>query len=149
AATADASADSPAGAMAEASRHRLLQLSRGADKCSEAGRGPFPWHPSLVAHAAAAKPERLDDDGTDRGGGRGLAPETAQPPPLARCTLRRQTPEVGAVCSNWARTDLSGMREATRVPTAIIAPAPQACRYHVKGLGFLQCTFVAPPAHFV
>src|SRR5215475_1314505 len=39
---------------------------------------------------------------------------------LARCTLRRQTPEVGAVCSNWARTDLSGGREATRVPTAII-----------------------------
>src|SRR5262249_50911245 len=110
----------PSRAMAEASRHRLLQLSRGADKCSEAGRVPFPCHPSLVAHAAAAKPERLDDDGTDRAVGRGLAPETAHPPSLARCTLRRQTPEVGAVCSNWARTDLSGGREATRVPTAIM-----------------------------
>ncbi len=34
--------------------------------------------------------------------------------------LRRQIPEVGAVCPNWARTDLSGGREVTRVPTAII-----------------------------
>src|SRR5262249_60219499 len=76
------------GAMAEASRHRLLQLSRGADKCSEAGRVPFPCHPSLVAHAAAAKPERLDDDGTDRAVGRGLAPETAHPPSLARFAVR-------------------------------------------------------------
>ena len=32
--------------------------------------------------------------------------------------LRRQTPEVGAVCPNWARTDLCGGREVTRVPTA-------------------------------
>ena len=27
-------------------------------------------------------------------------------------------PEVGAVCPNWARTDLCGGREVTRVPTA-------------------------------
>src|ERR1700675_1066657 len=34
--------------------------------------------------------------------------------------LRRSvyTPEVGAVCPNWARTDLCGGREVTRVPTA-------------------------------
>src|SRR5262249_7140361 len=90
AATADASADSPAGAIAEASRHRLLQLSRGADKCSEAGRIPFPCHPSLVAHAAAAKPERLDDDGTDRAVGRGLAPKPRilHPWPDARFAVR-------------------------------------------------------------
>ena len=31
---------------------------------------------------------------------------------------RRQTPEGGAVCLNWARTDLCGGREVTRVPTA-------------------------------
>ena len=35
---------------------------------------------------------------------------------------RRYTPEVGAVCLNWARTDLCGGREVTRVPTAIIRP---------------------------
>jgi hypothetical protein len=32
----------------------------------------------------------------------------------------RYTPEVGAVCPNWARTDLCGGREVTRVPTALI-----------------------------
>jgi len=32
--------------------------------------------------------------------------------------MRRYTPEVGAVCLNWARTDLCGGREVTRVPTA-------------------------------
>ena len=37
---------------------------------------------------------------------------------MARKTLRRQTPKVGAVCLNWARTDLCGGREVTRVPTA-------------------------------
>ena len=30
-------------------------------------------------------------------------------------TLRRQTPKVGAVCPNWARTDLCGGLEVTRV----------------------------------
>ena len=29
-------------------------------------------------------------------------------------TTRRHTPEVGAVCPNWARTDLCGGREVTR-----------------------------------
>ena len=33
-------------------------------------------------------------------------------------TTSRYTPEVGAVCPNWARTDLCGGREVTRVPTA-------------------------------
>jgi hypothetical protein len=38
---------------------------------------------------------------------------------IRRTTLRRQTPKVGAVCLNWARTDLSGGRSAMGVPTAI------------------------------
>ena len=32
---------------------------------------------------------------------------------IAKC---RYSPEVGAVCPNWARTDLCGGREVTRVP---------------------------------
>ena len=36
-------------------------------------------------------------------------------------TTRRYTPEVGAVCPNWARTDLCGGREVTRVPTAKVS----------------------------
>ena len=35
-------------------------------------------------------------------------------------TTRRYIPEVGAVCPNWARTDLCGGREVTRVPNAIV-----------------------------
>ena len=35
---------------------------------------------------------------------------------------RRQSPEVGAVCLNWARTDLCGGRAVMRVPTAIRDP---------------------------
>ena len=38
-------------------------------------------------------------------------------------TTRRYTPEVGAVCPNWARTDLCGGREVTRVPTAKVSGA--------------------------
>src|SRR6266852_7602544 len=34
----------------------------------------------------------------------------------------RYTPEVGAVCPNWARTELCGEREVTRVPTANGSP---------------------------
>ena len=34
---------------------------------------------------------------------------------IAKC---RYIPEAGAVCPNWARTDLRGGREVTRVPTA-------------------------------
>ena len=38
----------------------------------------------------------------------------------ASSTLGRQILEVGAVCPNWARTDLCEGREVTRVPTATI-----------------------------
>jgi RNA-directed DNA polymerase len=37
-----------------------------------------------------------------------LAPQTANPSPLAASALRRHTPEVGAVCGNPARTVLCG-----------------------------------------
>jgi hypothetical protein len=39
--------------------------------------------------------------------------------------VRRQTPEVGAVCGKAARTDLCGGRSAMGVPTAIVARAPR------------------------
>jgi hypothetical protein len=38
---------------------------------------------------------------------------------VAKRTLRRQTPKVGARCGNTARRDLCGGRVVTRVPTAI------------------------------
>jgi hypothetical protein len=39
-------------------------------------------------------------------------------------SARRQAPEVGAECLNWARSDLCGGSGVTRFPTAII----QDCR---------------------
>ena len=65
-AAAYASTDSRAGKVAEAGRHRLLQLSRGADKRSDTDRVPLPRHQSMAAHAAAAEPEGRDDLGAGR-----------------------------------------------------------------------------------
>src|SRR5208283_1660524 len=50
--------------------------------------------------------------------GRRIPPPATTPASLAKCALRRQTPEVGAECPNWARSDLCGGRSAMRVPTA-------------------------------
>ena len=47
-------------------------------------------------------------------------PTAAYLAPLAQRTLRRQTPEVGAVCGKSARTVLCGGRAVMRVPTAIV-----------------------------
>src|SRR5271165_4400335 len=54
-------------------------------------------------------------------------------------TLRRQSPEVGAVCGNPARTVLCGGRSAMSVPTAIFAS---------HGLGFpsQKAWIFLPPA---
>ena len=48
--------------------------------------------------------------GTDDAAGERLASETDHPPSLAERTLRRHTPEAGAVCGKAARTDLGGGR---------------------------------------
>src|SRR6202790_2833961 len=49
---------------------------------------------------------------------------------IAKC---RHTPEAGAVCPNWARTDLCGGREVTRVPTAKLAVRDrQACFFYLR-----------------
>src|ERR1700724_1847779 len=45
------------------------------------------------------------------------------------------TPEAGAVCPNWARTDLCGGREATRVPTAKVAGRRSKRRFCRVGPG--------------
>ena len=57
--------------------------------------------------------------GTGGEAGRPLAPQAQDPPPLAAAALRRQAPEVGAVCGKPARTVLCGGRPVMGVPTAI------------------------------
>jgi len=61
---------------------------------------------------------------------------------VAKRTLRRQTPKVGARCGNTARRDLCGGRAVTRVPTAICRKAMHA--EHADGDGPL-----ALPAAYV
>ena len=55
----------------------------------------------------------------------GMAPETPHPSSLAKPAVCRQTPKVGAVCGNPARTDLCGGTGVTRFPTANSEPTPK------------------------
>src|SRR5258708_17549339 len=75
--------------MARANRRRLFRLPRGADQQPGAERVSIP-HPRCLASAVMS----------------------AQP------KSKSQTPEVGAECPNWARSDLCGGRSAMGVPTA-------------------------------
>jgi hypothetical protein len=93
---------------------KISQMSHAADSATA----------RLCKIAAVAEPKRWNDLGADQAVGRPLAPETANPSSVARESLRRQTPKVGAVCPNWARTDLCGGREVTRVPTAKVGLEP-------------------------
>ena len=62
------------------------------------------------------KPNAIELDITDTGVG--IPPEAQYPASLAECEVRRQTPEVGAGCLNWARPYLCGGRPERAVPTA-------------------------------
>ena len=97
---------------------------------------PPPCHRPLAAHAAATQPEGSDHVGTDDAAGGRLASETDHPPSLAERSLRRHTPEVGAVCGKAARTVLCGGREVTRVPTAKVLFGAM----HESGCGPKRCT---------
>ena len=56
-------------------------------------------------------------------------------------------PEVGAVCGKAARTDLSGGREATRVPTATLAPLPLGSKPAVTAPQSRDGQFTASTGH--
>jgi hypothetical protein len=94
--------------MAEAGRDRLLRLPCGSDQPSGVGKLPAPCGQPLAALAAATQPAQPRHLGSDGQAYRRLAPPTAHPSSLAAATLRRQTPEVGAVCGNAARTICAG-----------------------------------------
>jgi RNA-directed DNA polymerase len=74
---------------------------------------------AMAAQPSTAQPEGSYHVATGSETGPRLAATTESPSPLAAETVRRQAPEVGAVCGNPARTDLCGGRSVTGVPTAI------------------------------
>src|SRR5215217_6372963 len=119
AATADAPAHSPAGAMAEAGRHRLRRLPCCADQQSCLSGVPLSHCRPLATHASATQPEGWFDVGENSVHRQRLAPEATHPSPLAAAAFCRQTPKVGAECPNGARSDLCGGRSVMGVPTAI------------------------------
>src|SRR5258707_7314415 len=111
--------------MAETGRQGLLQLPCRADQQSGAGCIPLLRHRTLATIAQATQSERRHDVAADHAVGQRLAPETGYPSSMAKNTLRRHPPKVGAVCGKAARTVLCGGRSAMSVPTAI-AKKPQA-----------------------
>src|SRR5262249_49173065 len=98
---------------------RILQLLRGADQHSGAGSVPLSLDQTLAARAPAPQPEGSNKLGADNAIGHGMDSISAHPAPMAAGPLRRQTPKVGAVCPNRARTVLCGGRSAMSVPTVI------------------------------
>src|SRR5258707_15820881 len=94
--------------MAETGRQGLLQLPCRADQQSGAGCIPLLRHRTLATIAQATQSERRHDVGADHAVGQRLAPETGYPSSMAKNTLRRHPPKVGAVCGKAARTVLCG-----------------------------------------
>jgi hypothetical protein len=90
-----------------------------ADQQSGADHVPLLRQQTLATIAAATRPKRRHDLGKDHAVGQRLASQATYPSSLAASGLRCQTPRVGAVCPNWARTDNCGGRSAMNVPTAI------------------------------
>ena len=97
----------------------LLRLPRGAHQRACPLGVPPPCHRALATRPAPAQPEGQDGMGPTGQAGQSLAAQAPDIPPLARSTLPRQAPKVGAGCGNAARTVLCGGRAVMRVPTAM------------------------------
>src|SRR5258708_3177214 len=113
---------------------RLQEQSgvRREERQGEDGAGIGPLHGARRGEETSRQPGW--GGGGVKGGGRGECEAAKYGPGTVRgnrvpgaeahvafrenIPTRRYTPEVGAVCPNWARTDLCGGREVTRVPTA-------------------------------
>ena len=87
---------------------------------NSAAIGAFRYHVIVLWHRQLCRRSQKSTTGMDADGeaGRRVPPQAASPSSLAECALCRQTPEVGAECPNWARSDLCGGRSAMSVPTA-------------------------------
>src|ERR1700680_3672401 len=115
--------------MARANRRRLFRFPRRADQQPGAERVSIPRPRSLASAAMSAQPKSKNAMDAHDETGRRVAPPAASPEPLAECALRRQTPEVGAECPNWARSELSGGRSETGVPTGnVFGHRPRSLR---------------------
>jgi hypothetical protein len=101
--------------MAQPGCRRLFHLPRRADEQRGDRCLPPPRHRALAPAPLPAQPKGPSGVAADDEAGRRLSPQAADTSSLAECALRRQTPEVGAECPNWARSDLCGGRPAMGV----------------------------------
>ena len=100
---------------------RLLCLSRRAHKHARSFSVPPSCCRTLATRLAPAQPEGPDDMGDGGQAGGTLAPQAPDIPSLAVSTLPRQTPKVGAVCGNAARTVLCGGARSNARPLYVAA----------------------------
>jgi hypothetical protein len=107
------------GRVARVGGSRLLRLQRRAHKHARSFSVPPSCRRTLATRLAPAQPEGPDDMGDGGQAGGTLAPQAPDIPSLAVSTLPRQTPKVGAVCGNAARTVLCGGRAVMRVPCTL------------------------------
>src|ERR1700720_202776 len=84
--------------MAEASHHRLLQLSRSPNQLGCAGSLSSRDHRTLAPDTQPTQSKRRSHLGSNGEAGGRLAPKAANPPSVAQPAFRRQAPEVRAVC---------------------------------------------------
>ena len=98
------------GEVARAGRRWILRLPRRADQQPGVICVPLSRRGALAPAALPAQPEGVRGVGTDGETGRRISPQAPCPASLAQRAVCRQTPEVGAVCGNSARTDLCGLR---------------------------------------
>src|SRR3954447_19665130 len=127
--------------MAWANRHRIFRLPRRADQQPGAERVSIPRPRSLASAVMSAQPKSTSAVAANDETGRRIPPPATSPASLAKCTLRRQTPEVGAECPNWARSDLCGGRSVMGVPTAHTKPKllkflPFLCADYMCRMGY-------------
>ena len=107
-----------AGRLVAPGRCRLFRVSCRSERMDRPSVRSAPRHRLLARGASAAQPERPRVVGAHEEARRRMAATAAHPSSVAKRTLRRQTPEVGAGCPNWARPVLCGGRSAMSVPTA-------------------------------
>ena len=104
--------------MACSSRRRLFRLPRRANQWLGVVGVPISCRRPLASSAVPAQSASGIDMDADGEIGRRVPPQAANPSSVAKRAVRRQTPEVRAVCGNPASTDLCGGRSEMGVPTA-------------------------------
>src|ERR1700720_3019170 len=112
--------------MVEVGGSRLLQLSCGSREFGQSPQFSAAGDSPLDACASASQSKAPDHLASPRRSCGSLASPTCHPSSLSQPALRRHTSEVRAACSNPARADPCGGRQATGVPTATPKNGPDS-----------------------